>query len=265
MGTMAAAMRGGVVETWRARDLVAALVRSNLRIRYRRTALGFFWSLLNPVLMMVIFTVVFSVLLRFGVDRYPLFFLSGFLPWGFLAASLTDSTNVLPAHETLIRKARFPRLALPVSAVLANFVHFLLSLAILLPFLLFGGVGLTPQAAALPLVVLLELLFVTGLGLCLATVNVFCRDVGQLLGILLMAWMYVSPVFYPTEMVPVPFTAWYRLNPMVTLLELYRCALLGQSMPTPWEVGYVVLWTAGLLTAGLLLFTRWEPEFAKEV
>jgi len=258
-------MRATVSGVFRARELLLALTVANLRLRYRRAMLGFFWSLLNPLLVMCIFTLVFSFLLRFGIKDYPLFFLAGFLPWLFLANVLSESANVFPSHEALIKKACFARAVLPVSVVLANLVHFLLSLTVFLPFLFWMGRPVTAQFALLPLAIVLELAFVLGLGLFLATLNVFCRDVGQMLNILLMLWMYVSPVFYPVSMVPPEYMGFYRINPMVPLLELYRAALLGEALPPAWDIGYVLLWAVIGLPVAWLVFALWEPGFAKEV
>ena len=254
-----------IAELWRVREFIGALVLSDLRIRYRRSTLGFFWSLLRPLLMVVIFTVVFSVYLRLGVPNYPIFFLSGFLPWLFLSSSLTEAANVLPSHEALVKRARFARLVLPFASVFSNLIHFLLALAVFSPFLLLMGPAPTIRLALLPLAIVLQVILVLGFGTFLAAANVFYRDIGQALDILLMGWMFLSPVIYPARMIPEQFLPLYRLNPMVHLIGLYRSALLGEALP-PWSsLAYLLAWALVALAVGLMVFTRFESDFAKEL
>ena len=254
-----------ITELWNVREFIGALVLSNLRIRYRRSALGFAWSLLRPLLMVIIFTLVFSALLRFDMKHYSIFFLSAFLPWLFLSSSLTDAANLLPSHEALIKRARFPRLALLLSSVFSNLIRFLLALAVFSPFLLLLGPAPTWRLVLMPGAIALQFCLILGLSAFLAAANVFYRDIAQILDVLLMAWMYLSPIIYPVRLVPEHLLRVYRLNPMVPIIELYRAALIGDPLPSPGGVAYLAGWGVVTLVCGIWMFVRLESQFAKEV
>ena len=163
-------------ELWHYRDLLRSLVSRDLAVRYRRSALGFVWSLLNPLLMMLVFTIVFQVVKPQSVQNYPLFVLAGMLPWNFLAGAISGATRSVTGNAHLIDKVYFPREILPLSVVIANLVNFLLSLAVFLPLALLLGARWNGWIFALPLVILIEVMIVTGISMMLAALNVFYRD-----------------------------------------------------------------------------------------
>jgi ABC-type polysaccharide/polyol phosphate export permease len=249
------------------RELVANLVARNLKQRYKGSALGFLWSLLHPLFLVLIY-LVFIRLMRFKM-RLP-HLLVGVMGWQFLALCAGDAAGVVLGHASLVKKTWFPRVILPLSAVLGNLVHFALSLVVLaaaLPLL-----GVLPAAGwlHLPWIVALHLLFCFGISLALSALNVFFRDIEHLVPILLMSWFFVTPVIYPAEQVAgnPALPAWvapvYFLNPMAVLLAWYRHAFLGDPLPAvPLLPGAAV--ALAVFAVGAWLFARLEPRFADEL
>ncbi len=262
----------GLRELFSYRSLLKNLVKRDLKVRYKSSVLGFLWSLLNPFLMMVVFTVVFSRILRFNIPNYPAFLMTGFIPWLYLATSLSQSVQSVLGSRSLLGKVYFPREALPLSTVLSNLVNFLLALIPLGIFLLALGVRPGWKVLALPGVIGVQALLVAGLALFLSALNVKFRDLGVILEVVLMAWFYLTPVFYSmtqvVEWVPPRFLRLYMLNPMTGLVLAYRWALLGRDLPGV-DVGrYAALATlvsAALFVGGLAAFQRLKRRFVEEL
>ena len=257
-------------ELWAYRDLLINLVQRDLAVRYRRSALGFLWSFLNPLMMMLVFSIVFMVVKPLTVVNYPLFVLAGLLPWNFLTGSLSSAVRSVTGNANLIDKVYFPREVLPLSAVLSNLINFLLSLAVFLPLALLLGANFSGWTLALPLVILTQVILVTGLALLLATVNVFYRDAELVLEVALTAWFFLTPIFYELELLPnqiLGVDVWrlvYTLNPMATLVTDYRYILLYEY---PVIRHTLVSLAMGLvfLVVGWVVFRRYAPAFSEEV
>jgi ABC-type polysaccharide/polyol phosphate export permease len=264
------AVLGAGAELWAYRDLLLNLVKRDLAVRYKRSALGFAWSFLNPLLMMLVFAIVFQVVRPLSVRSYPLFVLAGLLPWTFLAGSLSGASRSITGNAQLIDKVYFPREILPLSVVLANLVNFLLSLVVFLPLALLLGARFGPWTLALPVVIGIQLLLVTGLALLLSALNVFYRDTEVVLDVGLTAWFFLTPIFYELELLPNQFLGidvWrfvYTLNPMATLVTDYRYILLYQYPVIRHTLVPAVLGVVVLLV-GWYLFRRAAPAFSEEV
>ena len=239
-------------------------------MRYRRSALGFLWSLLNPLLMMLVFTIVFEVVKPQQVRSYPLFVLAGLLPWNYLTGSLGGAVRSVTGNAHLIDKVHFPREVLPISVVLANLINFLLSLVVFLPLALLLGAKWNAWILALPVVIGIQTMILLGISLLLAAMNVFYRDAEQVLEVGLTAWFFLTPVFYELELLPnqvLGIDVWrlvYTLNPMATLVTDYRYVMLYQTpiirhTLVPFVIGCV------LLAVGWWTFRRVAPAFAEEV
>lgn len=239
------------------RELVGILVVRNLKIRYKNSALGFFWSLLVPVFLILIYAL-FLRLMKFSMDLPML--VTGIMVWQFFAMSLGDSLHAIVGNANLVTKASFPRVVLPVSTVLANFVNFLLSGVVLVVYLVVVGADFS-HVYWLPVAVALQLALVTGIALLFSVVNVFFRDTEHLVSMLLLAWFFMTPVIYPDSLVLGPeaaFPAWVQasffLNPMTGIVTLYRMAFLGWGCP---GASYLLLSLASalaLLVAGIGTF-----------
>ena len=250
---------------WGARELTGSLVGRELRARYKGSALGFAWSLLNPLLMMAVYSLVFAHVMRVQVPHYGVFLLAGLLPWGWFAAGVTASAQAVTGNAGLIKKVRFPQEVLPVVAVLTHAAHYLLALPVLLGFMLAEGVWPTTALLWLPLLLVIQAAFTLGLGLLLAAANAFFRDVEQLLGPLLMAWFYLTPVVYPLSFLPDRYQGWLQLNPLTALFAGYQAIFVQGQGPQPMLLAYTACWAGLLLYGGLVVFGAHRHDFAEVV
>lgn len=223
---------------WKFRHLVRQLAARELKARYKVSVLGFFWSLLRPLLTIVVLSAVFS-LLEFKSDRYivsyPAFLLVSYLPWYFFAGALLEGTLSLLGNSHLIKKVYSPREVYPASVTLANLINFLLALAVLLPVLyLIMGVKPGPSLLHLPLVILTQTAFLLGLCFIASVLNVLYRDTGQIVEFAVFVWFYITPVLYDITQIKAQLPAWgftlYFANPMAGLIEWYRYVLLSESL-----------------------------------
>jgi ABC-type polysaccharide/polyol phosphate export permease len=255
-------------EIIRKREMLATLVARNLKIRYQSSALGFLWTLLNPLFMMLIYWL-FIRLMKFPMDPWSL--LTGVLAWQFLTMCCGDAINAVAGHPNLVKKVYFPRIILPLATVLANLVNYLLSLVVLCALTLFAGkFAWGPALATLPLVILVQLLFCLGLALIISCSSVYFRDTEHIVAVLLMAWFFMSPVIYSLDYIsakaPFPLLlAFYKLNPMVGLITLYRRIIVNGPAPGLLAAAAAVVVPLLILGAGLRIFSRYEPDFADEL
>lgn len=242
------------------------LVIRNIKIRYKESVLGFLWTLLGPLLLIVIYAL-FLGIMRFSMSL-PLL-VTGIFVWQYLAMTLGDATSAIVGNGNLVKKAAFPRVLLPLSIVAANFVNLLLSLVIVTLYLVFAGVHFG-AVAWLPVAMVTQMALCTGISLLLSAVNVFFRDVQHLVGVFTMAWFFLTPVIYGPEMVLQKFAdprlhQLFYLNPMTGVLALYRAALMGEALPSImlWGPSLAVSWVVCGL--GMLVFQRLQRRFADEL
>ena len=259
-----------------ARELTSNLTIRDLKVRYKGSVLGFFWSLLNPLLLSIVFTLVFRYILNIqapnspeGRSSFPVYLLCALLPWNLLINSLGAGVVSITGSGNLVRKVFFPRASLPLSVVLANGVSFLLELLVLFAFL--GGFGFHFWRVLylLPVLVLLWAAFVLGLSMMMAAFNVYFRDTQQLLAIITLAWFYLTPIIYPIELAKVHlhgalFTA-YQANPATAFVGAFRKVLYFGQIPSLGLFGYMLAVSAATLLLGWWTFNRLEPKFAEEV
>lgn len=263
-------------EVLRYRGLIRNLVVSELKIRYKNSALGFVWSLLNPLGMMVVFTVVFGVLWPNNqIEKYPLFLLCGLLPWNYFAASVNSSTNSIVANSNLVKKVYFPREVLPISSVLAQLVNFLLAFIVLFAVLLIFRSNLSPWLPLLPVIILIQTLFTLGVALVLSTLNVFYRDTIIILEVVLLAWFFLTPIFYSVDMLPASYDVagmtlnvrriYYIANPMASLVNMYRDMLYYGYRTDPDFFLRTTATALAILGFGFWFFMRYCGRFGEEV
>lgn len=227
--------------------VIQNMVVQDLRVRYQRSMLGFFWSLLNPILMMTTLTFVFSTIFTTPKEHYIVYLFAGMVPWNFLSGSLNDCAFSIITHEGLIRKIYLPKLIFPLTRVLINLTTFILSLVALFLLLKPIGARFTPQLLLLPLVIVLFTAFALGLGLLVATTNTFFRDCGHLVSVFLQAWYFATPIIYEMQRVPAHAQRWFWLNPAFPFIRLFQMILFeGQ-----WPHWYLFMAAAGIATASL--------------
>ncbi len=249
--------------------LLKSLVEKDLKVRYKRSLLGFLWFLLKPLFSMVVYTVVFTRIIRFGgaIEHFSLFLLTGLLPWNFFAASLSASTKTLLDNQKLIRSIYFPRVALPISAVIANAVHMLMAMGVLEILLI--AFGHTPglSIVTLPIAIVLLAAMTSGFSMMISVGNVFFRDVAQFLEVILLAWFYASPIIYPlgAGLIPASMEAVIKFNPVSGAMEIFHSTMYYGTWPELWAWVSLVAWTIAILAAGLSIFKRMEPSVVKEL
>ena len=220
-------------EIFRYRDLVLTLVARDLKVRYRRSAIGFLWTMLQPLLMMLVFHLVFSALFRFNLPNYPIYALAGILFWNFFSQSIVASMNSLRGNAQLLQKLPVPKIVFPLATVISGVVNLLLALLplFLLMVVTAGPSSIRPALLFLPVSILLAALFTLGAGLLLAPLAVFFSDVVELIGVLLSLVMYLTPIFYPKEIVPENLRWIVRFNPVRSILEVFRDPIYQGEIP----------------------------------
>ena len=253
------------------RGLVQSLVVRELKARYRGSVLGFFWSFVNPLLLLLIYTFVFTVVLPgthpAEIEPYALFMFCGILPWTWFSSSLIESSNVLISGGNLIKKVLFPAEVLPIVTVLANMVHFFLGLPILAVFLVYYRASLHPgELVWFPVIVLVQLLLTVGLALIVSALTVHFRDIKDLLANLLTFWFFATPIIYPMAAAPEPGRRFLNLNPFTHLAISYQEILFynGPFGHWKWLLALLVA-SAALFLFGYFLFDRLRDSFAEEV
>jgi lipopolysaccharide transport system permease protein len=251
-------------EIWHYRELLYFLMWRDIRVKYKQTALGIIWALLQPVALMAIFSVFLGTYAKVpsAGTPYPLMVLAGLLPWQLFSHALSESSNSVVASERLITKVYFPRVLIPAAAAGAAIPDFCIGFLVLLGLLPYYGVPITWRLIAVPLFVALALLVAFAVGLWLSALNVQYRDVRHAIGFLIQAWMFVTPVVYPLSVVPQRWRHLYALNPMVGVIEGFRRCVVEQQ-PFPWRIILVsVLAMIVVLIGGLYYFRRMEQTFA---
>lgn len=263
-------------ELWAYRELIYSLTVREVKVRYKNSVLGFMWSLLNPLGMMAVFTLVFTVMMpSYQVPKFPIFVLCGLLPWNYFAAGVTASIHSIVSNANLVRKVYFPREVLPIVSVLSNLVNFLLALAVLFGALLLFKVRLSPWVWLLPVVILIQTCFTLGVAFFLSALNVFYRDTMMIMEVLMLAWFFLTPVFYPIEVLPRSYEflgislnvhrLMYYVNPMASLISGYR-DLLYWGYRTDIDFFIRTALTAlVVLAAGYWFFGRYSGRFGEEV
>jgi ABC-type polysaccharide/polyol phosphate export permease len=269
-------------ESIKYRSLLYNLTKTNVKVRYRNSVLGVVWSLLNPLLMMLVFSIIFGKLMpREDIRHYPVFFLVGLLPWQFFAGGLMSGTVSATNNAHMIKKIYFPRELLPTSAMLTALVNFALAFIVLVVFLYASGIGLTIYALWVPFILITQMLLILGLGMFLSALNVFYRDVLMILDVLLLAMFFMTPIIYPLEWLgqdqtilgitfePAVIMRW--LNPMASIIDGYRTVLwgtMGSNGPVSMDPVYLVrtfITCLIIFVLGYLFFGRFQHLFAEKL
>ncbi len=256
-----------LIELWEYRELVYFLTWRDIKVRYKQTVFGVAWAVIQPLGMMLIFTVFFGNLVGVPSDGlpYPLFAFTALLPWQLFSRALTSASTSLVVNQRLITKVYFPRLLIPMSAVLSSLVDFGISLVLLLAMIIFYGIAPTPMLALLPLFTLLALMTALGVGFWLSALDAKYRDVRYTLPFLTQFWLFATPVVYPASLVPDRWSLLYGLNPMTGVVEGFRWALLGKSGAPDSMLAVSVIAVLATFIGGLYYFRRAENTLADVV
>lgn len=252
----------------RYRNLLMAFVVNDLKFRYVGSSIGFFWTVIDPILELAIYTFVFSVLLkvRFAPDgdtiHYALFLFCGMITWFNLQETLTRSTSIIAEHAHLIKKLPFPCAILPSHLVLSGMVNQVIRTFILLVGMVLAGYGLSAHALLIPLVMVLQAIFTLGLSMLVATVAVYFKDIAHMVKAGLMIWMFVTPIFYPPSSYPKEFSVLLVLNPLAHLVGMYQELLLNQRLPHQGSIIIFVVASVFIGVIGSYFFARYQDRFA---
>lgn len=251
---------------WAYRDLVRHLVGRDLRHKYKGSTFGFAWSLANPLLTAAIYTLAFAYIVRVPIERFPLYLLSGLLPWTFFAGAVAAATSSIVDGAPLVRKVAFPRLVLPAAAVATQLVQFALTFVVVVPLAAWWtGTGLGAPALAVVPALGLQLVFTIGLGLLLAAAYVHARDTRHLVEVALQLWFWLTPIVYAPDMVP-PALGWlFALNPMAHLVAIYHAALVEGTWGAPQHWLGAGVAAAVAVGAGSAVFAAQSPRFAEKL
>ncbi|MFW2439120.1 MAG: ABC transporter permease [Arenicellales bacterium] len=247
------------------RDLIRELVLRDIKIRYKRSALGFAWTLANPLLYLVVFYFVFKIALDINIPRFGVFAFTGILAWGWFQSSLAQSAGAIVSSRELVRSPGFSPAVLPIVIVTSNLVNFLVALVVLLAYQLIVGTGIGWQVWPLPLLIALQFILTLSIAYVIAALNVVFRDVGHLVAVLLHLMFFLTPIFYDASMIPDKFQMFYRLNPMVHFVESYRSVLLNDTGLNWWPIAIIGCFSILLLFIGRALFIKLSFRFAEEI
>lgn len=254
------------VELYNYRTMIGSMVRRDLRGRYKGSVLGFAWTFINPLLQLVVYTIVFSNIMRAGIEDYYLFLFVALIPWIFFSTSISAGASCIMAQKNLVEKIYFPREVLPISHVTSAFVNMLLSFVVVFAALVVSGKGL--DVFLLPYLIpimIVEYLLALGFTFIVSALTVYFRDLEHILGIVTMAWQFLSPVMYSVEMVPEDMKGIFMLNPMTPIIIAYRDVLYYQQAP---ELNTLLLATGlgvALLIIGWFIFGKLQKHFAEEM
>jgi len=245
------------------KDLIVVLTQKELKVRYKRSFLGYLWSIANPLAMAVVFYVAFKVVMRVQIENYTLFLISGLFPWQWFSNSVGSSTVVFVGNASLIKKVNFPSESLVIATVLNDMLHFMLSVPVILMFLFFYG--LKPNLswlAGIPALLIIQFMITFGFSVAIATINLFFRDIERIVGIFLMLIFYFTPIIYSEEMVPAKYKTLILLNPLAVLMVSWR-ELFMTGVFDFRSIAISFLYSLIVLVIGYLIFRRLRWKFAE--
>jgi ABC-2 type transport system permease protein len=249
-------------EAWRYRDLIFFLVRRDLTARYKRSVLGIAWTMLNPLGMMIVLSIVFSQIFRMSIEDYPAFVLSGLIAWTFFSQTSSSAIYALVWGGDLLQRIYIPRSAFAISSIGTGLINLLLSLVPLILVMLVIGTPLQLTILLSPLAMILLGLYSLGVGLLISTIGIYFADIVEMYTIVVMAWFYITPIIYTLDLLPANLQGWLQLNPMVHLAELFRSLVFYGVVPSleTWLIAIGI--SLGMFLVGWLVFTSKSDEFA---
>lgn len=253
-------------ELWAYREMIISLVKRDLRGRYKGSALGFAWTFINPLLQLAVYTMVFSIIMRNGIEDYYLYLFVALIPWLFFSACLSGAGGCIRGQADMVKKIYFPRAVIPLSYTISNFVNMLLSLIVVFVVVLISGKPINVGALCLlPLIMVIEFFICLGITLIVSAVSVFMRDVEYVMGILAMAWQFATPVMYGLESVPAVLVPYFNLNPMTSVIVAYRDILYYGQFPELSTLLSAIVFGILMTVIGSLVFEKLQRRFAEEL
>lgn len=246
--------------------MIKSLVKRDLRGKYKGSVLGFLWTFINPLCQILVYIVVFSVIVRTNLDKFYVYVITGMIPWFFFDASLRQGAGCVRYQGDMVKKIYFPREVLPLACVTANFVNMLFCFVIVFAVLVVSGIGVSFKALFfLPMIMIAEYFLALGFALVVSAVTVFFKDLEHIVTVILMAWIYLTPILYSMDTIPGKLMWVFKLNPMAHVIEAYHSVLYWKHRPTGGGLMYAVIFAAGMLFIGEFVFARLDDNFAEEL
>lgn len=255
-----------IKEIYEYREMIYNLVKRELRGRYKGSALGFLWTFLNPLLQLLVYTLVFSVIMRSGIEQYYIFLFVALVPWIFFSASVTGGSTSVQASADMVKKIYFPREVMPIAYVTSAFVNMILTFLVVFGVLILTGFGVNIKAVLfLPIIMIVEYILALGIALLTSALTVYFRDLAYILGIITMAWQFLTPVMYAEEMVPAKLMPIWNINPMTPIIQAYRTILYYKEIPQLGTLIHATILGILVLVIGSVMFRRLQKGFAEEL
>lgn len=253
-------------ELYAYRQMIFSLVKRDLRGRYKGSVLGFLWTFLNPLFQLIVYTLVFSVIMKTGIEKYYLFLFVGLVPWLFFSTSLSGGASCILSQQDMVKKIYFPREVLPVSFVISQFINMMLTFIIIFIVVILSGIGINPIAILyLPIIMVIEFILALGITMLSSALTVYFRDLEYILGIVSMAWMYLTPIIYSQESVPKKILPLFNLNPMSPIIIAYRDILYYKQVPKLSTLLQALLLGILIIIVGFFTFRKLKRQFAEEL
>lgn len=249
------------------REMLKNTVKKELRARYKGSVLGFLWTFLNPLLTLIVFSIVFSKVMRVSIPNYSytVFLFVGLIPWTYCSATISQSTTIIVTNSNLIKKVYFPRVLLPISITATNLINMLLSFIIVFAALFFSGSKVNIWYIYLPIIILLQTILTLGISLMISSITVYFRDLEHIMSIVVMAWFYLTPIVYTNDYIPKELFTAFKMNPMMFIIDSYRDILMFSKQPETSGVLYVFMLSLIFLVCGYITFNILQRRFAEEV
>ena len=254
-----------IKEIYNYRHMLKTLIKQDIDGRYKGSIFVFLWSLLNPLLLLVVYSLVFQIIFKADIENYPIYLFICLMPWNMFSNTIFNGTMCVSNNSSIIKKVYFPREVLPISVVVSNVIQYCYSFVIVLLALLISGVGVSWYILLVPIIVLIQAIFSLGVIMILGAINVYIRDVQYIMTPVMMIWMYATPILYSINMVPEKYLSLYMLNPMANLIRAYQDILYNQTMPNFQSLGIITLISIGVLFIGCKVFNKLQRRFAEEV
>lgn len=259
-------MLNTIKELYNYREMIFSLVRKELRGRYKGSVLGFMWTFINPLLQLAVYTMVFSVILKTGIDKFYLFLFVALVPWIFFSTAVTGGASCIMAQQDMVKKIYFPREVLPIAYVTSAFVNMLFCFVVIFVVVVISGVGINFIALLyLPIIMLVEYIMALGMAMLVSALTVYFRDLEYILSIITMAWMYLTPIMYSVDSVPEEFMPIFQLNPMTSIVTAYRDILYYKQIPELYTLLQAFVLGILVLVLGCFSFSKLKRHFAEEL
>lgn len=250
------------------KDMISSLVKRELRGRYQKSVLGFLWSFISPLCQIAVFTVVFTFVFPSNIPNYYIYLMAGMIPWQFFSDAISQGACSITNNADMTKKIYFPREVLTISSVSAKFVNLILSMLVVFGFIAFSKVGFSWLLILLPYALLVEYAISLGMALLFASITVYLRDMEYVVNVILMAWIWATPIMYSPDNFPEQYqfiVQWLRVNPVTSVMYLYRDILYYHQFPATIDIVLPAAWGVGMLLIGELVFKRLEGDFAEEL